>query len=96
VSKRLYNVLITFDVLVLADDADEARDVDMNDVRDAAEPTVIASEATYMPSGWGAESLPLGDDDDGLTIDKWIEAGAAPLLKAQMERRAKLAGKVSP
>ena len=94
--KKLFNVLITFDVLVLADDADEARDVDMSDVRDAAEPSVVASEATYVPDGCDTRSLPLGDDDDALTIDKWIENGAAPLLKTQMDRRAKLASKVSP
>ena len=79
--KKLFNVLITFDVLVLADDA--------------AEPSVVASEATYVPDGWDTNSLPLGDDDDALTIDKWIENGAAPLLKTQMDRRAKLASKVS-
>lgn len=90
--KRLYNVTIELEVVVIAGsdreaeqgarDAVQSGDIDVYDAAIHAQPMV------YYPGGWEDDSIPFGDREDAdpdRTIKKWIEMGAAPDLKEKTE-----------
>lgn len=96
--KRLYNVTIELEAIVVADNDEDAieaiRDAIRNGDLDLSpyEASFDAQPMTHYPMDWTNDSIPFGDREDAdpdRTIGKWIEMGAAPELqkmKQEIER----------
>ncbi len=85
-SKQLYVVEITTEIVVLADDAKEAEalafdEFRMNNIDDF---DMHATDMTYYPANWDDKAIPYGhreEDDPDRTIGEWIKLGAVPKFK---------------
>lgn len=83
--KKLFNVTVIHELVVLADDEASAKEIADDAVcnREADVPLITATPMTHMPAGWTGECLPFcaGEDVDGHddeTIAVLMERGAAP------------------
>ena len=100
--KRLYNVTVATDIIVVAESEDEAEELAIQalDDSDPEDFGASASTFTHYPGGWSDGSIPFGYRDPASPdrcVGGWIEIGAAPEHTSQMEAREKLrAGKKTP
>jgi hypothetical protein len=79
--QKLYNVNVLYDIVVLAESEEEAKEEARFSMKEIDNPTVVqAKEMSYIPSGWDKKCLPWGGIDD-VNIGDLIEKGAAPKLK---------------
>lgn len=91
-TKRLFAVTITREVIVVADDLDDALVTGQHDIDDDGDPDVSATPMVALPGDWELTSLPYGyrdPDDPDRTVGQWIHRGAAPEYTAflnQLER----------
>lgn len=77
--KRLYTVTISQEIVVVAEDSNEAREVAEDAISDLYDWDIDDRPLRHLPGGWGLEAIPFGEspaDDPDRTIAKWIEAGA--------------------
>jgi hypothetical protein len=89
--KRLYVVSVETEMVVLAESPQEAKEIAGTEqlewsVDDAS---FSALPMMHMPVGWEADNIPFGEgdaDDPDLSIEAWIERGAAPEYKQLRER----------
>lgn len=85
-TKRLFNVAISYEIIVLASDPANATAIAMCvSPYDTGEPNVEARPMTHMPNGWDGECLPFCTDtfdtSDEETIDVLVAKCAAPGYK---------------
>jgi hypothetical protein len=80
---RLYNVVLSVEVVVLAENEDAASELAVESF-DEIDPDSFDSKARPMdslPDGWDDKSIPLGDEDPedpDRTVEEWAKLGAAP------------------
>jgi hypothetical protein len=84
-TKRLYNVMVEYKLVILADSEGDAEYEALEVVMygDLDDPSCSAVPLRYFPSGWNKECLPYGDmdqTDPDRTIQAWMDLGAAPEL----------------
>lgn len=90
-SKRLFTVTIETEIVVLAEDADEAEEIAI-DAIDGLDSDAWDSHAMPMatlPAGWEGDAIPYGpgvEDDPDRTVGQWIEQGAAPEYAKLLKR----------
>lgn len=91
-SKRLWVVQVTADVVVLAENEAEAvyaaREAERSGEVDPEPASAV--EMSWLPDGWDLDCLPFGGNDDEQTLGKLIEAGAAPRYTAARAERERL------
>lgn len=95
--KKLYVVSIEVEVVVIADDEEDAREAasDALHEMDSFDHDYNVQPMRFLPGGWDGGEIPFGtrdDDDDGpeKDVNAWIAAGAAPELTRRMaEKEAK-------
>lgn len=87
-AKQLWVVEIVQELVVVAEDRDEAVKLGLKaakeDPHDGGEPGVSASEMMYYPGDWEDDNIPYGYSDPAdpdRSLGKWIDMGAAPKLK---------------
>ncbi len=85
-SKKLFTVEVSVEIVVVAEDADDARLSALESLRDVDSDQYQAHAAPmrHYPSTWDTKSIPYGDgdkEDMDRTVEKWIELGAAPEYK---------------
>lgn len=76
--KQLYVVTLSMEVVVVAEDPQEAAQIAETVDIDGTSWEGHAVELRYLPADWDLDCLPFGDSADEMTIGKWIKAGAAP------------------
>lgn len=88
---KLYCVRIECEVIVIAEDEDEAIEaaedaVDDIDLFDSATPEPLR----YLPFGWDGREIPYNANRDmpERSVNEWIEAGAAPEMEQRMKAKA--------
>jgi len=87
VTRRLYTVTLSLELVVIAETEADAQRVALDVVTsgecmEEPEPT-DAAELSYLPGGYDLDCLPYGGDRDE-TIGELIEQGAAPGYSARM------------
>ncbi len=78
-AKKLYTVTISAEVVVVAEDSNEAREVAEEAIHELYDWDLDDRPLRYLPNGWELDAIPFGEspkDDPDRTIGKWIEAGA--------------------
>ena len=86
--KRLFTARIWNEVVVIAEDERDAQSVAISSLRDV-ESSSFGAHATptrYLPEDWEPSTIPFGNDhkaERDLTIQNWIDIGAAPEYKAK-------------
>ena len=70
---KLWNVSIEYEIIVVAEDSDEAEEIAERVARKMDdEPFVHASSMSYYPAGDTDKCIPYGEDDTpSLTIGEW-------------------------
>ena len=86
--KKLFTVSIWNEVVVVAEDEHDAQSIAIGSLRDvdASSFGVHASPMQRLPEDWEPSALPFGNDHNAerdLTIQNWIDIGAAPGYKAK-------------
>ena len=91
--KRLWNVSLETEIVVLAESHEAAVEAAKKAVRDRditeSEFYGRAEPMTYFPAGDDGTEIPFGDRDPAApdrTVDEWIERGAAPAYTAALKR----------
>lgn len=86
-AKKLWNVTVEYDVVVYAEDEDDANDLAFDAIRDGdADGAANATPMRYMPGWWDEDALPFSGADDIETVGALIKAGAAPEYKANARK----------
>lgn len=97
--KKLYTVMVEAEVVVLAENEEDAQDAAQEAIDDMGSYDLDYSvqPMLYLPCGWTGGEIPWGAQDDDSdeperTVDAWIALGSAPeLTKRMAEREAKKA-----
>lgn len=87
--KQLFVVQLTYEVVIVADDAASAENISNTEPIDRGEADVIVRKLSYLPADWELDSLPFGDqveEEPDRTVGRWIELGAAPDYVAIKQR----------
>lgn len=77
--KKLYAVTITQEIVVVAEDSNEAREVAEDAISELYDWDIDDRPLRHMPSGWSLDAIPFGEspaDDPDRTIVAWVKAGA--------------------
>lgn len=82
-SKRLFTVELTAEIVVFAEDEHDARSAALDSLRELDEDAFNAHAVPMrrLPSEWTSTSIPYGEGDPSdrdRTIQGWIDQGAAP------------------
>lgn len=81
-TKRLYNVTIETEIVVLAESRFDAEKIASRIPHQEAHLwDVTAREFSHMPTDWWDNSIPFGNEDPvnpDKTVGEWLEDGAAP------------------
>ncbi len=85
--KRLYNVTIEAEIIVVAESQSEAEQAALHSFRDLdrAEFGASAGVLRFFPCDWDEDAIPFGyrdPDCSDRTVGEWIDMGAAPEYKA--------------
>lgn len=99
--KQLYNVVFSNEIVVLAENEDEAREVAEYVLRERRlemgdDDVDAVSPMSYMPGDWDLASLPFKSEDDesgDVTLGELIKAGAAPSYERMRKRLEAIAAK---
>jgi hypothetical protein len=86
--KKLFTVRVWNEIVVVAEDEDDAQSVAISSLRDVGTDgySAHASPMRYLPARWEPNAIPYGDGDKAecdCTIRQWIELGAAPEYRVQ-------------
>lgn len=96
-TKRLYNVTVEAEIVVLADSQQEAEKIAARLSRFDMDPwDTTARDFSHMPNDWDKDSIPFGDEDPAnpdKTVGEWLEDGAAPEYMETLKALKKLGGK---
>lgn len=89
--KKLFNVTVTYDVVVFANDADDAKDVakDQMHLIHSNDSYINVQDMQYMPAGWTGTEIPFCDEEEEIFLRDLIQAGHAPKyskLKDELKR----------
>lgn len=79
--KQLFIVQLTYEVVIVADDAASAERISNTESIERGEPETAVRSLSYLPADWEMDSIPFGDrveEDPDRTVGRWIELGAAP------------------
>lgn len=79
--KQLFVVQLTYEVVIVADDAAAAERISNTEHIDRGEADTVVRPLSYLPADWDKDSIPFGDrveEDPDRTVGQWIELGAAP------------------
>ncbi len=93
-TKQLYVVTTEIELVVLAENEQEARKVaakvDSFDLNIGHEMYWTAQPMRYFPGDWDGDALPYGKDDEGeRTVKQLIDAGCAPEYTKNLEEMQK-------
>lgn len=93
-TKRLYNVTIEAEIVVLAESRREAETIASQiSISDLDPWNETARDFSYMPSDWDEDSIPFGSEDPAnidKTVGEWLKDGAAPEYMETMEALNKI------
>lgn len=86
--KKLFTVRLWNEVVVVAEDENDAQSVAISALRSEGMSSFGAHAAPMrrFPEDWEPSTIPYGNDGKAecdRTIQKWIDAGAAPEYKAK-------------
>ena len=86
--KKLFAVRVWNEVVVVAEDEHGAQSVAISSLRDvdASSFGAHASPIQRLPEDWEPSAIPFGNDhkaESDLSIQNWIDIGAAPEYKAK-------------
>jgi len=81
--KRLFTVTIENEIVVLAENKEEAEEIAQDSLGDLDSHSwdAHATPMATLPAGWEADAIPYGPgvkDEPDRTVGTWIERGAAP------------------
>jgi hypothetical protein len=87
--KKLFTVRIWNEVVVVAEDEHDAQSIAISSLRDIGSDGfgAHASPMKRFPEDWEPSAIPFGNDHKtgrDLTIQNWIDIGAAPEYKAKL------------
>jgi len=95
--KKLYTAKVEIDLVVIADDKDEAKIVALNSFKDECFPYIDVEEMNDLPGDWELNCIPYGKSDQNdpdRTVEGWINVGAAPAYQERLEEQIKFKNKL--
>jgi len=87
-NKKLFAVRVWNEIVVVAEDEHDAQSIAISSLRDVDTSSfgAHASPMRRFPEDWEPNAIPVGNDprsERDLTIQNWIELGAAPECRAK-------------
>ena len=84
--KKLYTAKVEIDIVVVAEDKDEAKLIALSSL-DTDSPFIVdVEDMVKLPEGWDLGLAPFGKRGyEPLTIEEWVDIGAAPVYQESVD-----------